>query len=108
MNHPRRKVSPAFETPYARWAVAWLGGPVIGVVNGTARELLYGDRLGERTAHQVSAVALAGVLGGYVFVIERRWPIPTARGAAAIGAMWVGMTAAFEFGFTPEILGDGA
>lgn len=92
--------------PYRPWAVAWLGGSVLGIVNGVARELLYADRVGDLTAHQLSGVTLAALMGGYVYALQRRWPLPTAAAAVRVGGLWLGLTAAFEFGFGHYV--DGA
>lgn len=86
-------------TAYRKWAIAWFGGPVLGVANGALREGLYVNRLGDLRAHQLSTVTLVAGLTAYVRAIDRRWPIATARDAALIGAGWTAMTAAFEFGF---------
>lgn len=85
-------------TPRRGWTLAWLGGSVLGVVNGTIRELTYKERFGDRTAHQLSAVSLCTLLGGYFALLQRRWPIPTRSQALEIGAAWAGLTAAFDFG----------
>jgi len=89
----------AARTPFAIWAAAWLGGPVLGIANGTLRQVVYARRLGELRAHQVSTVTLAAALTGYVRAVDRRWPIATGRDAALIGAGWTASTVAFEFGF---------
>ena len=89
----------ATRTPYRNWALAWLGGPLIGIANGAARQSLYARRLGELRAHQVSTVTCAAAVAAYVRAVDRRWPIAHARDAALIGAGWVALTAAFEFGF---------
>ena len=47
------------------WLVAWLGGPLIGIANGTLRELGYRDRVGERTAHQISTGSAIALFAGY-------------------------------------------
>ena len=82
-----------------RYAVAWLGGAVLGVANGTARDKLYSDRIGELRAHQLSTATLLGSLAAYTWALERRWPLPARSDAAAVGATWLGLTVAFEFGF---------
>jgi len=82
-----------------RYAVAWLGGAVLGVVNGTARDKFYAGRIGELRAHQLSTATLLGSLVAYTWALERRWPLADRRDAAAVGAAWLGMTVAFEFGF---------
>ena len=74
------------------WIAAWAGGSVLGIANGVMREVVYKDRVGELTANQLSAATLIALLALYFWVLERRWPIPTLRGALAIGATWVVLT----------------
>lgn len=81
------------------WLFAWLGGPVIGIANGVARELLYADRLGDGAAHQVSTASAVALFALYFAFLDRRWPLPTLRTALAVGAAWLALTVAFEFGF---------
>jgi hypothetical protein len=70
----------------------------LAVANGLSRGL-YAGRLGEARAHQVSTATLIAALLPYARAVERRWPIPTPGAAARIGASWVALTVAFEFGF---------
>jgi len=79
--------------------VAWLGGSVLGVANGVIREKTYGRRLSDQTADRISAVSLAFLLALYFRLLDRRWPIPTNRGALEIGGGWMALTVLFEFGF---------
>jgi hypothetical protein len=81
------------------WMLAWVGGSVLGMVNGTARELLYRERVGEQAAHYISTATLLMLLSLYVAMLHRRWPIPTATEALKIGTYWLALTVAFEFGF---------
>jgi hypothetical protein len=82
-----------------RWIAAWFGGPVIGVANGTARELTYGRAVSERTAHQISTATALALFAGCFEARERRWPLPSRRAALEVGAAWAGLTVLFEFGF---------
>lgn len=84
---------------FRRWAVAWLGGSVLGIANGVIRETLYKDRVGDLTANQISAATLIALLALYFWLLERRWPISTRRLALEIGATWVLLTVLFEFLF---------
>ena len=84
---------------FRNWIIAWLGGSVLGIVNGVARELTYKDRVGETTANQISAASLTALLALYFLVLQRRWPLPTGRMAAEVGTSWVVLTVLFEFGF---------
>jgi hypothetical protein len=79
-----------------RWVLAWLGGPVLGVTNGVLRDRLYGPRLGEDRAHQVSTFPLVAGLLAHAAVVERWAPLPDRRTAVQVGAVWAGLTVAFE------------
>lgn len=81
------------------WLLAWLGGPAIGVANGVTRELVYADRVGELTAHQISTAVALALFAGYFWLLAGRWPLPSARVALAVGATWLVLTVGFEFGF---------
>lgn len=81
------------------WTIAWLGGSVLGIVNGSIRELVYKDRVGDTTAHYLSTVILIVLLGIYFWWLENRWPLPSARTALKVGFTWVVMTASFDFIF---------
>ena len=84
--------------PYGPWAAAWAGLAALGVLNGLGRGL-YQERIGEQRAHQVSTGTLVGAILPYAMLVDRRWPMPTARAAAGTGLTWVALTTAFEFGF---------
>ena len=81
------------------WTGAWVGGAVLGLVNGSLREFTYGRRLNEHAAHQVSTGTLILMLMLYMQGLERRWPIGSRRAAVRIGGTWVFLTVLFEFGF---------
>jgi hypothetical protein len=81
-----------------RYTVAWLGAAALATLNGAAREALLRRRLEEEAAQKVSTASLLAILTVYTRSLEARWPIPTAREAAQIGAVWVTLTLAFEFG----------
>jgi hypothetical protein len=81
------------------WSLAWLGGVVIGVANGVAREATYARRVGERTAHNLSGAAAIIAFAGYFSALQRRWPLASERDALGVGGRWLVMTVAFEFTF---------
>jgi hypothetical protein len=81
------------------WLLAWLGGPLIGIANGTLRELGYRDRVGERTAHQISTGSAIALFAGYFELLARLRPLTSTREALRVGAVWLALTIAFEFGF---------
>jgi hypothetical protein len=96
----RTKVSPR-----RRWCAAWAGLALLGVANGAARELTYQPYVGEHAGHQLSTVTLLLLVAGYTWLLQRRWPLLTARDALAVGVTWVGLTLAFEVGFGHYVAG---
>jgi hypothetical protein len=82
-----------------RWLAAWLGMAALGVTNGVLREVTYQPHVGERTGHQISTFTLMALIAGYVWWLQRRWPLLSDRQAVSIGVTWALMTLAFEFGF---------
>lgn len=89
-----------------RWIAAWIGASLLGIANGTFRELVYKDSAGEAVANQISTGSLIALLALCFWILDRRWPIPTMRSALTIGAAWVALTIAFEFGFGHYVDGD--
>jgi hypothetical protein len=86
-------------TPRRTWLLAWLGGPLIGIANGTVRELAYRDRVGDLTAHQISTGSAIALFAGYFELLARRRPLTSTREALQVGVVWLALTIAFEFGF---------
>lgn len=77
----------------------------IAIANGAVREIGYGRHLAELQAHQVSTLSALVLLGLYMGWIMRRWPPSSATQAAGIGALWLGLTLAFEFLFGHYVAG---
>lgn len=69
------------------------------------RQATYGRHLPELAAHQVSTVTGILLTGAVVWSVSRFWPIGTAKEARIIGACWLMMTIAFEFGFGHYVAG---
>ena len=81
------------------WLLAWPGGALIGVGNGILREATYGRRVSERPAHQLSGATAIAAFALYFSALEARWPLRDTREAVEVGAGWLALTVAFEFGF---------
>jgi hypothetical protein len=86
--------------------MAWFGATLIGIVNGSLRRAVYEDRAGRMGAHYISTAILLVLLGAYMALLARRWPIPTRRAALSIGATWTALTVVFEFGFGRYAAGE--
>lgn len=69
----------------------------IAAANGAFREAWLVSRLGEHQGRQISTFMLIALLAGYIAAVMRIWPAASSRHAAAIGALWLVLTLAFEF-----------
>jgi hypothetical protein len=76
------------------------------MINGIARQAIYEGHVADLQAHQIATATLMVVFALYVWMLQRRWPIQMARTALAIGAVWVVLTVAFEFGFGHYVVGQ--
>lgn len=83
----------------ARWVGAWPGAAAIGIANGAIREGTYGRYLEAERAGRLSTITLVAGLAVYFWRLHRRWPTSSSGEAIQIGALWVTLTIAFEFGF---------
>jgi hypothetical protein len=88
------------------WLAGWVGASVIAIVNGIARRVLYEERVGSMAAQYVATAGLLVLLGGYMWLLARRWPIPTRPAALLIGGAWTALTIVFEFGLGRYVVGD--
>ena len=89
----------------SRYLLAWPLLALVAILNGTLRVTTYGRFIPELAAHQVSTLTAMLAFGAIVWMMHRRWPIRTAAEAWLIGACWLVMTVAFEFGFGHFIAG---
>jgi thiol:disulfide interchange protein len=87
-----------------RYLLAWLPMVAIAVANGALRDLWYGKRMSELTAHQLSTAFGFVLLGAYIWMVVRLWPPASVEHAWAVGALWFVLTLAFEFLFGRYVL----
>jgi hypothetical protein len=80
------------------WLPGWLGAPALAVLNGAAREKLYKERVGDLAAHQISTAGLIALLTPYLWLLQRRRPLPDTRTALRVGAVWAALAVLFELG----------
>jgi hypothetical protein len=88
-----------------RYAIFWFGLLILAVLNGTARDLLYRDLIGEFRAQQISCATGAALFFIFTWLANRRWPIGRASTAIGIGAIWLVMTVCFEFFMVVVLVG---
>lgn len=88
-----------------RYVLAWIPMIFIGIVNGTLRETTYGKHLNELQAHRVSTIIGISLFGSYIWALTHLWRLESSTQAIVIGAIWLGLTIAFEFIFGHYIAG---
>lgn len=88
------------------YLLAWFGMVIIGIGNGVLRQATYGRVMSELAAHQLSTVVGIALMGVYMLFVVRHWPPHSAAQALLVGAMWAGLTIAFEFLFGRFIAHD--
>jgi hypothetical protein len=71
----------------------------IAVVNGSFRVSVLIPRIGEQCGHIISTLMLCCFIAALVWFFIRRLKPKTPAAAIALGAFWVALTLAFEFGF---------
>ena len=79
--------------------------PVLAIVNGAIRELVYKEQVGESTADQISVAPLIALLAS-TSVLQRRWPLATTREALSMERHGPRCPVLFEFGFGHYVEGD--
>lgn len=80
-----------------RAALGWLAILLLAIANGALRQALLIPRIGERGGHIVSTLLLCAIILGATWPLLS-WIRPAAaRDAWVIGALWFGLTIAFEF-----------
>lgn len=81
------------------YILAWVPMIFIAIFNATIREVVYKKYLGELLAHQISTATGVVLFGFYFWFITHLWSLESASQAILIGAIWLGLTVAFEFIF---------
>jgi hypothetical protein len=81
-----------------RALLVWLGLLLLAIANGTFRVAVLNPRLGEGPGHVASTLLLSALILVAAWLTVP-WIRPgTPRAAWAVGAAWVVLTVAFEFG----------
>jgi len=83
----------------AKYLLVWFLLAIVAITNGIMRQVTYGKSLSDLTAHQISTVTGIIASGALVWFMNRLWPIESSSQAWSIGAVWLVLTIAFEFGF---------
>ena len=81
-----------------RALLMWLALAAVMFANGAVRALVWQPRLGEHLARQVATGLGVLIVFGFAFLFVRRLESPTNGELLGVGALWLMLTLAFEFG----------
>lgn len=82
-----------------RPAAAWLLVLALAVANGALREAVLLPNFSKPAAYVASGVILSACVFAVAFALSPWMALRDTRRALAVGALWLGLTLAFEFGF---------
>jgi len=80
------------------YAIAWLPMVLFALLNGAARDKLYGPLMSELRAHQLSCFTAVLLFGLNTLLLEDLWPLNSSGEALWAGMIWVAQTLVFELG----------
>ena len=88
-----------------KYVMGWLPLVFIAIANGTFRQIVFQQTLGELHAHQLSTAIGIILFGVYIYWVIRRWKPETMSETIRIGVLWMLLTIAFEFALGRLVLG---
>lgn len=77
---------------------AWLPIPLMAVVNGGLRDLVYAKLMSQTLAHSLSVFPLIAAILIWSRLLARWWPLAGRRAGLRVGLVWLLLTLLFEFG----------
>jgi hypothetical protein len=81
-----------------KYFIGWLSLLVIAFINGTFRQIVLQNSLGDLRAHQLSTAIGISLFGIYIYWIIRRWQPESLKETMQIGFLWMVLTIVFETG----------
>lgn len=88
---------------FVRAAIGWAAILVLAIVNGGLREAVLVPRFGRTAAQVASGLLLMGIVAGVAVIAIRPVTPQAPRRLWFVGALWLVMTLAFEFGFGKSV-----
>jgi hypothetical protein len=91
---------------YTKYLIAWFGVVVLGLLNATVRQIVYGRYVSELAGHQISTLIFAILVGLYVWALGRFLELSSPGEAIGVGLTWMVLTVVFEFALGRYVVGD--
>lgn len=80
-----------------KYTLAWFPMVAIAVLNGAARDKLYGPRMSPLAAHQISCMTGILLFTIYTVGLSHLFPLQSESQAILAGLVWLALTIVFEF-----------
>jgi hypothetical protein len=91
---------------YTKYLIAWFGVVVLGLVNATFRQVVYGRYVSELAGHQISTLTFAILVGLYTRALSGLLKLSSPSEAIGVGLTWMVLTLVFEFALGRYVVGD--
>ena len=91
---------------YLKYFIAWLGIVVLGLLNATIHQVVYGKYVSELAGHQISTLTFGILVGVYAGALSGLLKLQSPGRAIGVGLMWMILTVMFEFGFGHYVMGE--
>jgi hypothetical protein len=91
---------------YTKYLIAWFGVVVLGLINATVRQVVYGKYVSELAGHQISTLNFAILVGLYAWALGGFLKLSSPGEAIGVGLMWIVLTVVFEFALGRYVVGD--
>jgi hypothetical protein len=82
-----------------KYGAAWVVMLLVSIANGGVRDLTYGKRVSELTAHHIATATGIVLLGTVIWLFDALVSPGSGLEAIAAGLFWVALTVVFEFVF---------
>ncbi len=86
--------------------LVWMLLAVCGVLNGVVREYAIRPLVGPDAGHVISTAILCLVILVVSWLFVRRLDLTARHELLMVGAIWMGLTVLFEFGFGHYVMGN--
>jgi hypothetical protein len=91
---------------YLKYFIAWFGIVILGLVNATIHQVVYGKYVSELAGHQISTLTFGILVGVYAGALSSFLKLQSPGQAIGVGLTWMILTVMFEFGFGHYVVGD--
>jgi len=91
---------------YTKYLIALFGVVILGLLNATVRQVVYGRYVSELAGHQISTLTFAILVGLYAWALGGFLKLSSPGEAIGVGLAWMVLAVVFEFALGRYVVGD--